>query len=159
MYSFKDLLTVDLKPGSDELTKYRKQKSNRGSNDSSGVVTAETEKGAAKSEALSIQQRMKKRQQMRRMKAKIALGRRKAMRRTATTDVLKKRAQRKARLLVLKKFLKGKKKEDLPFSTRASYEKMVNKKQAVVNRIAKKLLPSLRQADRARKLQKAPAQK
>lgn len=143
MYSFKDLITVDLKPGEDELTKYRKKKSNRIAHDTSEDKEVE--------EALSIQQRMKKRQQMRRLKAKIALGRKKAMRRTANTEVLKKRAKRKARQQVLKKFLKGKRKEDLPYSTRASYEKMVNKKQAVVDRIAKKLLPAMRQAERDRK--------
>lgn len=146
MYSFKDLITVDLKPGEDELTKYRKKKSNRIAHDTSEDKEVE--------EALNIQQRMKKRQQMRRMKAKIAIGRKKAMRRTATTEVLKKRAKRKARLVVLKKFLKGKKKEDLPYSTRAAYEKMVNKKQAVVDRIAKKLLPAMRQAERDRKLKR-----
>jgi len=146
MYSFKDLITVDLKPGEDELTKYRKKKSNRIAHDTSEDKEVE--------EALNIQQRMKKRQQMRRMKAKIAIGRKKAMRRTATTEVLKKRAKRKARLVVLKKFLKGKKKEDLPYSTRAAYEKMVNKKQAVVDRIAKKLLPAMRQAERDRKLRR-----
>ena len=106
MYSFKDLITVDLKPGEDELTKYRKKKSNRIAHDTSEDKEVE--------EALSIQQRMKKRQQMRRLKAKIALGRKKAMRRTANTEVLKKRAKRKARQQVLKKFLKGKRKEDLP---------------------------------------------
>ena len=143
MYSFKDLITVDLKPGEDELTKYRKKKSNRIAHDTSEDKEVE--------EALSIQQRMKKRQQMRRLKAKIALGRKKAMRRTANTEVLKKRAKRKARQQVLKKFLKGKRKEDLPYSTRASYEKMVNKKQAVVDRIAKKLLPAMRKAERDRK--------
>jgi len=146
MYSFKDLITVDLKPGEDELTKYRKKKSNRIAHDTSEDKEVE--------EALNIQQRMKKRQQVRRMKAKIAIGRKKAMRRTATTEVLKKRAKRKARLVVLKKFLKGKKKEDLPYSTRAAYEKMVNKKQAVVDRIAKKLLPAMRQAERDRKLRR-----
>jgi len=138
MYSFKDLLAVDYKPGEDEQIKNNAKKRKR----------ADVE------EALTMQQRMKKRQVMRRMKAKIAMGRRKAMRRTASTEVLKKRAQRKARLMVLKKFLKGKDKKDLSYSSRAAYEKMVNRKQAVVNRLAKKLIPKLRQAERDRKVKR-----
>lgn len=135
MYSFKDLLTVDLKPGDDEQIKNNAKKRKRGDVE----------------EALSIQQRMKKKQTMRRMKAKIALGRKKAMRRLANTDTLKKRAKRKARLIILQKFLKNRKKSDLSYGSRANYEKMVNRKQAAIDRIARKMLPKIRQAERERR--------
>ena len=41
MHSFKDFLTVDYMPGSDELMKYQAQKRKRGAHDSSGTVSEE----------------------------------------------------------------------------------------------------------------------
>jgi hypothetical protein len=143
MNSFKDYIVVDYRPGEDDYTKYRAQKSKRGANDTSGVVTEDEVL-----EALSTQQRIKLKQALRRNKARIQLGRKKAARRIASAEVLKKRANRRARMILLKKLLKGKSKADLPYSTRASYEKMVNKRQTAVNRIAKKLLPMVRKQDR-----------
>ena len=58
-------------------------------------------------EVLSIQQRMKKKQAMRRNKAKIAIGRKRAARKMASADVLKRRAQKQARNLIVK-FLRTK---------------------------------------------------
>lgn len=150
MYSFKDLMVVDYKPGSDEQIKYRAQKRKRGSDDTSGTISAGMQYATEDEviEALSTQQRIKLKQAMRRNKARIAMGRRRASRRIATPEKLKKRAMRRARNQILKKILKGKSKSDLSYSTRASYEKMVNKRQTAINRIAKKILPQVRQQDR-----------
>jgi hypothetical protein len=150
MHSFKDYIVVDYRPGEDDYTKYRAQKRKRGSDDTTGAVTASTKYATEDQviEALSTQQRIKLKQSLRRNKARIALGRRKAMRRIATSEVIKKRAQRRARAILLKKLLKGKSKGDLPYSTRAAYEKMVNKRQTAIARIAKKLIPTVRQQDR-----------
>lgn len=150
MYSFKDFMVVDYKPGSDDQIKYNAQKRKRGAHDTSGTITAGKQYATEEEviEALSTQQRIKLKQALRRNKARIAMGRKRAARRIANMDVLKKRAQRRARQLLLKKLLKGKSKADLPYSTRASYEKMVNKRQTAINRIAKKLLPTVRKQDR-----------
>jgi hypothetical protein len=160
MHSFKDFMVVDYRPGEDDYTKYRAQKRKRGSDDTSGTITAGKEYATEDQviEALNTQQRIKLKQALRRNKARIQLGRRKAARRIATQDVIKKRAQRRARQVLLKKLLKGKSKADLPYSTRAAYEKMVNKRQTAVNRIAKKLLPMVRKQDRE-KLQRKGEQK
>ena len=101
-------------------------------------------------EVLSIQQRMKKKQVMRRNKAKIAMGRRRAARKMASADVLKGRAQKQARNLIVKKILKNRSKADLSYGSRAALEKMVAKRKGAIDRIARKLLPKVRQKDRTK---------
>lgn len=101
-------------------------------------------------EVLSIQQRMKKKQAMRRNKAKIAIGRKRAARKMASADVLKRRAQKQARNLIVKKILKNKSKSDLSYGSRAALEKMVAKRRVAIDRIARKLLPKVRQKDRTK---------
>ena len=101
-------------------------------------------------EVLSIQQRMKKKQAMRRNKAKIAIGRKRAARKMASADVLKRRAQKQARNLIVKKILKNRSKSDLSYGSRAALEKMVAKRKGAIDRIARKLLPKVRQKDRTK---------
>tara|TARA_B100000927_G_scaffold285894_1_gene276577 strand:- start:616 stop:987 length:372 start_codon:yes stop_codon:yes gene_type:complete len=101
-------------------------------------------------EAMTIQHRMKLKQSMRRNKAKIAMGRKKAARKMASAEVLKGRAQKQARNLIIKKILKNKTKADLSYGSRAALEKMVAKRKGAIDRIAKKLLPKVRQKDRTK---------
>jgi hypothetical protein len=101
-------------------------------------------------EVLDIQTRMKMKQSMRRNKAKIAMGRRRAARRIAGTEKLKKRAQRQARKAVMNKILKDRSKDDLSYGARANIEKQVNRRATVIARMAKKLLPKVRQAERSK---------
>jgi hypothetical protein len=101
-------------------------------------------------EVLDIQTRMKMKASMRKNKAKIALGRRRAARKVADVERLKKRARRQARNAILNKILKGKDKGELSYGARASIEKRVNKRAAMIQRMAKKLLPQVRKADRAK---------
>ena len=99
-------------------------------------------------EVLDIQTRMKMKASMRKNKAKIALGKRRAARKMAGKEVLTKRAQRQARNAVMDKILKGKSKDELSYGARADLEKRVNKRAAMIQRMARKLLPKVRQADR-----------
>jgi hypothetical protein len=145
MHSFKDFLTVDYMPGSDELMKYQAQKRKRGAHDSSGTVSEEDI-----DEVLGVSARIKKKAQLRKNKAKIKLGQRKSKKKIANVDRLKKRARRQARMNILKKLLRGKSKSDLSYAARASYEKRVNRRKVAINRMAKKLLPTKRAADRAK---------
>jgi hypothetical protein len=101
-------------------------------------------------EVLDIQTRMKMKQSMRKNKAKIALGRRRAERRIAGTEKLKKRAQRQARKAVMDKILKDRSKDELSYGARANIEKQVNRRATVIARMAKKLLPKVRQAERSK---------
>ena len=101
-------------------------------------------------EVLDIQTRMKMKQSMRKNKAKIAMGRRRAARRIAGTEKLKKRAQRQARKAVMDKILKDRSKDELSYGARANIEKQVNRRATVTARMAKKLLPKVRQAERSK---------
>ena len=101
-------------------------------------------------EVMSIQQRMKLKQSMRRNKAKIAMGRKRAARKMASAEVLKGRAQKQARNMIVKKILKTRNKADLSYGSRAALEKMVAKRKGAIDRIAKKLLPKVRQKDRTK---------
>ena len=101
-------------------------------------------------EVLTIQQRMKKKQVMRRSKAKIAMGRKRAARKMASQEVLRGRAKKQARNLIVKKNLKNRNKADLSYGSRAALEKMVAKRKGAIDRIARKLLPKVRQKDRTK---------
>ena len=99
-------------------------------------------------EVLSIQTRMRMKASMRKNKAKIKLGRRRADRKLADTGRLTKRARRQARNAILNKILKGKDKSELSYGARADIERRVNKRAALIKRMARKLLPKVRKADR-----------
>ena len=101
-------------------------------------------------EAASARTRMKMKIAMKKNKAKIALGRKKAAKKLASPEQLKKRAEKTARNMLLKKILKDRGKEDLSFSGRQDIEKKLDKKKAAIKKIAKKILPSIKAKDRAK---------
>ena len=101
-------------------------------------------------EALNVQQRMKLKQSLRRNKAKIQLGRKRAARKMASAEVLKGRANKQAKNLIVKKILKNKQKGDLSYGSRVNLEKQVAKRKGAILRLAKKLLPKVRQKDRTK---------
>ena len=101
-------------------------------------------------EALNVQQRMKLKQSLRRNKAKIQLGRKRAARKMASAEVLKGRANKQAKNIIIKKILKNKQKGDLSYGSRVNLEKQVAKRKGAILRLAKKLLPKVRQKDRTK---------
>ena len=102
---------------------------------------------APATEALTMQQRLARARSLKKNKAKIAIGRKKAARKIADMENLKKRARKQARNLLLKKITKDIPKGELSFARRQSIEKQLDKKKAVVDKIAKKLLPKVRKAE------------
>ena len=102
-------------------------------------------------EAISVASRLKKKQTMRKYKARLKLGRLRASKRTASRDVLKKRAKRAARNAMFKRVTAGKSKGSLSYSARGSYEKMVNRRGAAINAIAKRLIPKAKKVEMDRK--------
>ena len=88
------------------------------------------------------------------MKARIKLGRARAMRKTPNMDVIKKRALRQARLKVLKKLTRGQSKDEISFAKRQDLEKRLQKKSALIQRLAKRMIPDVRKADRDRRASK-----
>ena len=104
-------------------------------------------------EALTLQQRIK-RSRIMIVKSKIIARKRKiAMRKRASPDKIKKRANKAARKIIQDKILKDREKDELSYTSRDRLEKMVDKKQPLIKRIAKKLLPAMRKKE-AERLQK-----
>ena len=69
-------------------------------------------------EVLNMQQRRQKARKMRVMGKKMAIGRKRAMKRAATPAKLKQRAEKAARATVFKKLSKGKSKDQVPLMKR-----------------------------------------
>lgn len=152
MYSFKDFQTVDYTATNDELlARWAKR---RKSDDTTGDLNASIDPEIE--EALTIAQRQKMKAVFRKNKAKIALGRKKAQKKLASPEKLKARAEKQARNILLKKITKDKDKADLSFGQRQSIEKQLEKKKAAIQKIAKKLLPQVRKADREKLKHNAP---
>lgn len=113
--------------------------------------TMETEEKELQSEDISTQTRLKRKQSIRRNKAKLKLGRLRASKRVASRDVLKKRAKRAARSQMFKKVSSGKSRSNVSYSARGSYEKMVNMRKGAVANLTRKLIPRLRKAEMKRR--------
>ena len=110
-------------------------------------------------EALTISQRQKRKAAFRKNKAKIMIARKKAAKKLASPEKLKQRAIVQARNLIIKKILKNKGKAELSFAAKAELEKKVKKKTGAIKKIAKKILPQIKQAEKARlKNRKTPDQ-
>ena len=144
MYSFKDYLAVDYTQTGDELLALKAKR--RKSDDTTGLIGEDDF-----DEALTNMQRQKAKQTFRKNKAKIELGKKKAAKKIASPEQLQKRADKAARNILIKKITKDKDKGDLSFAQRTSIEKQLDKKKAAIKKIAKKLLPKLRIADREKK--------
>ena len=101
-------------------------------------------------EVLTIQQRVKLKQAIRRNKAKIQMGAKRARRKIADLDTLRKRSIKQAKNVLIKKFLKNKSKSDLSYAARGALEKKMARPgmKNAVQRMARKLLPQVRQKDR-----------
>ena len=102
-------------------------------------------------EALDIRQRRKRSISAKKNKSKLAMGRKRASRRVADMDKLRKRSRRAARNQLVQKLLKNVPKDELSPARKQEIEKRVDKLGPRIDRIAKKLLPSIRQAEVQRK--------
>jgi len=104
-------------------------------------------------EALTLQQRMKRSRMMKRMKGRIAVGRKRASRKMANKKTLEKRSLRQARNELAKKLTRGIPKKDLSFARKQEIEKRLEKP-ALKNRIkilAKRKFKDVRKKEVERK--------
>ena len=101
-------------------------------------------------EVMSKMVRMKKARMMKVKGKQIARKRKLAMKRKANPEKLKKRAMKKARDIVAKKLLKDRDKSDLSISGKENLEKRLAKKNGVIAKIAKRILPKVRKAENER---------
>jgi len=101
---------------------------------------------------LTIAQRQKKARQMKRLAPRLARFRKIKAKRKADKDTLMKRAQKAARNVVRKKVAgdRGSNYSALSPSEKVTIDKLVAKKSAVIQRMAKKLLPKIRKAEMER---------
>ena len=102
-------------------------------------------------EVLSRAQRVKAGQRMKRMSKRIAVARKRAMKRAPTMDVLKKRANKQARNQMVSKWTRGQDKSELSMARRAELEKRLKKVKGKIDRNALRMLPQLRKLDRERR--------
>jgi len=142
MLDFKDFIVADYRPGEPDIIKYRAQRRHR-----LGEDVEQTD------EALTVSQRLARKRQMRRSKAKIKLGQERAKRRFASKEKLGKRAERQARMAMFKKLTKDIPKSELTYARRQEIEKRLEKpafKQRI-KMIARRNLPKVRKQEIERK--------
>ena len=133
---FKEFAAIDYTmTGDDELAKQSKKR--------------KAEEVEDTNEVLDVAQRRALGRRMKRMKAKIAMGRKRAARKVASMDKLKKRARKQARNMLVKKIIKDTPKADLSMARKKEIEKRLEKPafQNRIARIAKKSLPKIRRAE------------
>lgn len=102
-------------------------------------------------EVVSVQSRIKKAARARSMKGRLAMGRRRALKRKASRSTLQRRSQRTARKFMRARMLRGQKYSDLSYSARAALDRRLKIKSKSVNRLAMKLLPRISSAEQRRK--------
>ena len=101
-------------------------------------------------EALTPAQRLKRSRVMKQKSKIIQRKRAIAMKKRAPSEVIQKRALKKARDILTKKILNNKSKSELGYGELENLEKKLGKKKAVIKKIAKKMLPVLKQAEKDR---------
>ena len=136
---FKDFVSVDYTQDGDDQVAYNAKKRKK------HIPTGNAD------EALDMTQRLARKRSFKKNKAKIALGRKRAMKKVASLDVLKKRAQKQARTQVMKKLTKDVPKDELSLARRQEIEKRLDKMKQRIDKIAKKLIPVVRKKELERK--------
>jgi len=149
MLSFKDFLTVDYTPGMPEEISYAAMKRKRGR---IGEETEQTD------EALNFAQRRARARIMKKSKAKIAMGKRRAEKRAADPSRIAKRARKQAINQMFLKLSKGVPRSELPASRRQEIEKRLEKLKPRIEKIARRLLPQVRKMERERRMGKQEEQ-
>ena len=93
---------------------------------------------------------------MRKLAPKIKIGRERAKRRMPDMKRFKRRAEKAARMKLLKKFSKGQDKGSLSFAKRAELEKRLEKPavKAQIARLAKRMLKDVRKKEMERRNKK-----
>ena len=102
-------------------------------------------------EVLDTRARMKRAQQFRRSKAKVAMGRKRAAKRVANSDTLKKRAVARAKARIISRMTQGRGKQSLSYGARQSIDKRLSRMKGGIARLATRLLKQVRADDRARR--------
>jgi len=101
-------------------------------------------------EALTRQQRLRRKMVMRRMKSKIMMGRRRALKKRATLEVLKNRSRRLVYRMLKKRFSKGRYAE-MPYSARQRVDDRIKKiSKNRIDTLMRRFLPKVKAVQKAR---------
>ena len=147
---FRDFVTVDYTMTKDDYLAYQAQKRRRGHYDTWGDDYT-PEEGEQLDEVLSVSQRRKASQRMKRMSKRIQVAKKRALKRAPSQDVLKKRAQKQAKSQMIKKWSRGMDKSEMSPARKAEMEKKLKKMKPRLDRMAQKMVPQLRKLDRERR--------
>lgn len=101
-------------------------------------------------EGISASSRMKRAQKMRAIKSRLLQARKLKLARSSSNETIKNRAKMAARRMLIKKFLKGRSKDELSAQEKDRLEKMIKNMPAVVSTLQQKLVPKVRQIERSR---------
>ena len=96
---------------------------------------------------LTPQQRMQRARIMKRLAPKMAMKRKLAMKKKAPKEQLQKRAEKQAKDILRKKFSGKADYNSMSFSQKIQIDKKVEAKKGLIKKIAKKLLPKIKQAE------------
>ncbi len=100
-------------------------------------------------EVLNLAQRLKKSRMFKRIAAKIKLGKKRASRKIISDPKkLMKRAIKQQRMKIAKKLLKGVSLSDISVSRKIEIGKKLDKMKNRIQKLAKKLLPSIRKKEK-----------
>ena len=111
------------------------------------LMKEETEESVELDEAMSRAERIKRSKIMRRLQPKIKRAKERAAKKKASSDVIDKRAEKQAKEVLIKKWLKGKSKSDVPFAERERIEDKLKKSKKAVDKIKKKLVKDIRKQE------------
>lgn len=99
---------------------------------------------------LDLMQRRKRALSMRKYKSKLKAARKRMAKRKASPEKLRNRARKKAIALMKKKVSGGKAYADMSAAEKQVVDKKIEKRKAAIERIAKRLIPQVRQAETER---------
>jgi nicotinamide mononucleotide adenylyltransferase len=99
---------------------------------------------------LTAAQRMKKKMEFMKTKAKRKIARQISMKKVASQGRLKQRAIKGARMLIMKRLLRGRNKAQLSATEKSRIENIISSAKQAVTRISNKLMPKLRELERKR---------
>ena len=105
-------------------------------------------------EALSIAARKKMSRIMKMKSKQIARKREISMKRKASPEKIKKRAEKKAISVVVKKILGDRDRSELGQAGREALEKKLKKKQSLIKKLGKKMLPLVKKVEKERMAKK-----
>ena len=108
--------------------------------------------GQTVNEVPTAQQRRARGRVMKRLAKRIAIARKRKMRKIAGAEQLQKRAQKAAKNILRKKIAgkKGESYADLSPQQKFAIDKMVQKRAGAIPKIARKLLPKIKKAEKER---------